>query len=75
MTYLLGCLLVMAQVKPVSADQRPEYTIYRVSTPISVDGQLDELVWVTAPDVGAFVFPGYESGNKEQTMAKALWDD
>ena len=75
MTYLLVCLLVMVQVKPVSADQRPEYTIYRVSTPISVDGQLDELVWVTAPDVGAFVFPGYESGNKEQTMAKALWDD
>ena len=27
------------------------------STPISVDGQLAELVWVPAPDVGAFVFP------------------
>ena len=75
MTYLLVCLLVMVQVKPVSADQRPEYTIYWASTPISVDGQLDELVWVTAPDVGAFVFPWYESGHKEQTMAKALWDD
>ena len=75
MTYLLACLLVMAQVKPVSADQRPEYTIYWAGTPISVDGQLDELVWVTAPDVGAFVFPWYESGNKEQTVAKALWDD
>ena len=75
MTYLLVCLLVMAQVKPVSADQRPEYTIYRAGTPISVDGRLDEPVWVTAPDVGAFVFPWYESGNKEQTVAKALWDD
>jgi len=75
MTYLLACLLVMAQVKPVSADQRPEYTIYRAGTPISVDGRLDEPVWVTAPDVGAFVFPWYESGNKEQTVAKALWDD
>ena len=75
MTYLLACLLVMAQVKPVSADQRPEYTIYRAGTSISVDGRLDEPVWIVAPDVGAFVFPWYESGHKEQTMAKALWDD
>ena len=50
-------LLVMVQVKPVSADQRPEYTLHWGSTPISVDGQLAELVWVTAPDVGTFAFP------------------
>ena len=81
MTYLLVCLLVMVQVKPVSADQRPEYTIYRVSTPISVDGQLDELVWVTAPDVGAFVyFPGTnrETRNRRRprrcgTMKICMW--
>ena len=30
---------------------------------------------VAAPDVGAFVFPWYESGKKEQTVAKMLWDD
>lgn len=57
MIYLLVCLLVMVQVKPVSADQRPEYTVHWGSTPIAVDGQLAKLVWVTAPDVGAFVFP------------------
>ena len=37
MIYLLVCLLVMVQVKPVSADQRPEYTVHWGSTPISVD--------------------------------------
>ena len=57
MIYLLVCLPVMMQVKPVSADQRPEYTVHWGSTPIAVDGQLAKLVWVTAPDVGAFVFP------------------
>lgn len=79
MTYLLACLLVVVwltvQTKPASAEGRPEYTIYRAGTPIVVDGRLDEPAWVAAPDVGAFVFPWYESGKKEQTVAKMLWDD
>ena len=56
------------------ADQ-PVYTVYRTGTPIVIDGRLDEPAWVAAPDVGAFVFPWYESGKKEQTVAKMLWDD
>lgn len=58
-----------------SAGERPSYTIYRAGSPISVDGRLDEPAWVGAPDVGAFVFPWYEKGKKEQTIAKMLWDD
>ena len=54
---------------------RPMYTIYRAGTPIVIDGRLNEPAWVAAPDVGAFVFPWYESGKKEQTIAKMLWDD
>lgn len=59
----------------VHAQDQPEYTIYRAGTTIAVDGQLDEPAWTGAPDVGAFVFPWYESGKKEQTVAKLLWDD
>ncbi|MBK36403.1 MAG: hypothetical protein CME26_12870 [Gemmatimonadetes bacterium] len=51
------------------------YTIHRAGTPITVDGRLDEPAWVGAPSVGAFVFPWYEAGKKEQTVAKLLWDD
>ena len=53
----------------------PVYTVYRAGTPIVIDGRLDEPAWVAAPDVGAFVFPWYASGKKEQTVAKMLWDD
>lgn len=55
---------------------RPSYTIYRAGgAPILVDGRLDELAWTAAPDVGKFVFPWYEGGKKEQTVAKILWDE
>ena len=42
---------------------------------LPVADALGAAVGHSAPDVGAFVFPGDESGNKEQTVAKALWDD
>src|SRR5690625_2475673 len=58
-----------------STQDRKEYTIYRAGTPIVIDGRLDEPAWVGAPDVGRFVFPRYESGKKELTVAKLLWDD
>ena len=57
------------------AESLAAYTIHRAGTPIVIDGRLDEPAWVGAPDVGAFVFPWYESGKKEQTVAKLLWDD
>ncbi|MDP6041492.1 MAG: carbohydrate-binding family 9-like protein, partial [Candidatus Latescibacteria bacterium] len=63
---------VMAQSE--SAD-RPTCSVYRAGTPVVIDGRLDEPAWVAAPDVGAFVFPWYESGKQEQTVAKMLWDD
>lgn len=53
----------------------PEYTILRAGTPIKIDGKLDEPAWFAAPDVGAFKFPWWKDGKKEQTRAKMLWDD
>ena len=55
--------------------QRPEYTILRAGTPITIDGKLDEAAWFAAPVVGDFYFPWWKEGKKEQTRAKLLWDD
>lgn len=70
----LGWSLV-AGPSGLAAQEIPEYTIYRAGTPIVVDGRLDEPAWTAAPDVGAFVFPWYRDGKREQTVAKILWDD
>lgn len=67
--------LVLLIGAPACAQEKPEYTVFRAGTPITVDGRLNEPAWVGAPAVGGFVFPWYESGNREQTVAKMLWDD
>ena len=53
----------------------PTYTIQRTTEPIHIDGILDEADWGAAQSVGDFVFPWWTEGEKEQTMAKLLWDD
>ncbi len=59
----------------VSAQEVATYTIHRATTPPTIDGKLDDPAWQTARGVGDFVFPWWESGEKEQTVAKLLWDD
>jgi cytochrome c oxidase cbb3-type subunit III len=51
------------------------YDIYRVSSPVTIDGKLDEPAWQQAPTVGDFHFPWFQEGAKEQTVARILWDD
>jgi hypothetical protein len=51
------------------------YTIYRAGVPLAIDGRVDEAAWTAAPDMGAFVFPWWKEGKREQTVAKLLWDD
>jgi len=51
------------------------YTIQRATSPITIDGKLDEPAWKSAASVGAFRFPWWKQGKKEQTEAKLLWDD
>lgn len=53
----------------------PEYAIQRTTGPIVIDGKLDEADWSKAKSVGDFQFAWYQSGKKEQTVAKLLWDD
>jgi hypothetical protein len=79
MSWLIVCITFLLFLglssRPCHAESKPEYVLYRAGTPIVIDGRLDEPAWVGVPDVGAFVFPWYESGKKEQTLAKMLWDD
>lgn len=51
------------------------YTIHRATSPIAIDAKLDEAAWRDAPAMGDFHFHWYKSGDKEQTIAKMLWDD
>jgi cytochrome c oxidase cbb3-type subunit III len=51
------------------------YDIYRASSPIKIDGKLDETAWQQAPSVGDFDFSRFKEGTKEQTVGKILWDD
>ena len=52
-----------------------QYTIQRASSPIAIDAILDEPAWREAQPMGDFTFNWYQSGDKEQTVAKMLWDD
>lgn len=71
----LSTLAATVSAYPLQSQERPEYTIYRAGTTVTVDGRLDEPAWTAAPDVGMFMFPWHVSGKKERTVAKLLWDD
>ena len=71
MKALLSALLAWA----VAAGADDTYTVYRADVTPTIDGRLDEAAWMAAPDVGGFVFPWWEGGAREQTVAKLLWDD
>ena len=53
----------------------PVYTAKKAGSKMAMDGILDEPAWQKAKPVGAFQFQWYESGEKEQTEVKILWDD
>jgi hypothetical protein len=53
----------------------PEYIAKKTGCSMIMDGFLDEPAWQKAKPVGEFTFPWYESGEKEQTEAKIVWDD
>jgi putative heme-binding domain-containing protein len=57
------------------AQEAVSYRIQRAPSRITIDAKLDEPAWQTAPPVGDFLFNWFQSGDKEQTVAKLLWDD
>ena len=67
---LFSVFLIVAFGQPL-----PRYEIYRAAGRIVVDGILDEPAWRQAPAAGDFHFNWWTAGEKEQTVAKILWDD
>jgi hypothetical protein len=53
----------------------PAYTIYRRSSPISIDAIIDEPAWRHAPLLSNFHFNWWTAGDREKTEARMLWDD
>ena len=76
-TIILMAVMALGMVFAMDAfgGALPTYTVQRTTGPIHVDGVFDEADWKAAESVGDFVFPWWTTGEKEQTVAKLLWDD
>ncbi|MBN1293146.1 MAG: carbohydrate-binding family 9-like protein [Candidatus Latescibacteria bacterium] len=72
---LLLIIVTMLLLSSSLYAETPVYTAMKTGCPMSMDGILDEPAWQKAASVGPFKFQWYESGEKEQTEAKILWDD
>lgn len=58
-----------------AAQDLPRYDIRRAASEIVIDAKLDERAWRMAPPVGDFHFNWWQSGEKEATVARLLWDE
>lgn len=74
----LASLLALASLwtAPALGDPIAQYTIQRASTPIRVDGHLDEFAWEKAEQIDGFerILNDYDQITRP-TRAKMLWDD
>src|SRR5450755_824679 len=75
------CLLIFAglldaQAPPPPQDAaRPRYEVKRASSRIQVDGKLDEKAWQAADPI-VLIFPWEsQTGAKQKTTVRVLWDD
>jgi hypothetical protein len=66
-------LLTLAAALPAQPPP-PRYEAHRAATPIVIDGKLDDKAWAAAPAV-EFIFPwDSQTGAKQKTTARLLWD-
>ncbi|MBV8818616.1 MAG: carbohydrate-binding family 9-like protein [Acidobacteriaceae bacterium] len=71
---VLLTIFLLAQAK-AALGPVPRYEVKRAATPIVVDGRLDEAAWSKSKPI-EFVFPwDQQTGAKQKTMARLLWDD
>lgn len=67
LTFLLAAL--MPAQPPV-----PTYAVKRAAAPINIDGKLDDKAWESAAPI-EFLFPwDFQTGAKQKTTAKIMWD-
>jgi hypothetical protein len=73
MRILLTCLMFSAPL--MAQPPIPSYEVKRAAGRIVIDGKLDDAAWAAAPSI-EFVFPwAFQTGAKQRTTAKLLWDD
>jgi hypothetical protein len=53
----------------------PSYEVHRASSPIVVDGKGDDKAWATAGKIELIVPWDAQTGAKQKTIARLLWDD
>jgi hypothetical protein len=69
---LTGCAL-WAQTRP--APPIPKYEVRRATSPIVIDGKLDDKAWAAAA-TAELTFPWeLQTGAKQKTVVRLLWDD
>jgi len=70
----LSALAVAAQA--AAAPAVPDYAVRRAPAPIVVDGRIDAAEWAAASPAVEFIFPWEsQTGPKQKTLARLLWDD
>jgi cellulose/xylan binding protein with CBM9 domain len=69
-------LLVLSMAVPLVAAQSavPRYEVKRVSAPLTIDGTLDEKEWAATPGVSLQFLWESQTGAKQMTRARLLWD-
>src|SRR5512143_3782063 len=68
-------LLLMAGATLSAQQPVPRYEAHRAAAPLVIDGKLDDKAWAAAPAV-ELIFPWEsQTGAKQKTTVRLLWDD
>ena len=71
---LIGACVVLAVGVVTAQSPLPRYEVKRTPTPPAIDGRLDEPSWVAAPAVTLQFLWESQTGAKQMTRARLLWD-
>src|SRR6187399_3103344 len=74
MMRLLVALIVATPLVVAAQSQIPRYDVKRAAGPLSIDGKLDEADWAAAPAVTLQFLWESQTGAKQMTRARLLWD-
>jgi hypothetical protein len=72
----LRFLIALTLAAPVASAQSPvpRYEVKRAGAPVTIDGALDEAAWTTAPVAVLQFLWESQTGPKQMTRARLLWD-
>ena len=77
MRFIIPMIVIGLAVLSTGSEEVPlsEYSCYRTSGEITIDGKLDEDAWQSAPDTGNFLLYHGKEESPVHTSARMLWDD